>query len=207
MNTQLLESSESIPFDGGSSESHKTLIGNYLYNNTDSFFHSMKRIRWDVFATFKFRSNGFKGKSDRARYKRKDFLWTTMKELKVKLSLSNNDLPYFGTEEFNDEDEHHIHLLIHCKNPGKASIEETRTQLLQLLDPGIIIMPSDDSQTHVQTVESSNDALDYICKLEKGYTEDKPYHLSYGFVNFYHKHLRWITKRQVSQADFRNIQI
>jgi len=163
-----------------------------------AFYYSLSKIQWHLFLSIQFRKLGFKGKTESAFSRRKDWIQRIFKVTTRKLKLSNNDIQYFCFEERNLQVGSHLHIIAHCKRTDKASIESTRDTLLwllQKLNKTVIIPPN--HNLHVQKVNYTDKALKYCLKLKLD-EHEKPYFHSFGFIRFYHRYQNWM-KREKSK--------
>jgi len=171
-----------------------------VIDTTDSFYYSLKEIEWHIMLTLKFRRLGYKGKSKSAAWYRDDYLHSLMFKTKEKIGMSRNDLIYFGTEEYNDSSEFHIHTVVHIKNQINTPIESTRRSLMDSIDPKIVIIPapvknshpSDRLYRHCEIVDSSDRSLRYINKIQQSYDSGKRIFHDKGknFIQFYNGYMK-----------------
>jgi hypothetical protein len=147
----------------------------------DPFYYPLKEIEWHILLTLKFRTMGYKGKHPKACYKRGEYLKDLMIRAKKKLELSRNDLIYFGTEEYNESLEYHIHTVIHVKKPLDTPVETVRRTIMDIISPKIIIIPppirgshpSHRLYRHCEIADSSDKTLKYINKIKQSYDSGK----------------------------------
>ena len=147
----------------------------------DPFYYALKEIKWNILLTLKFRTLGYKGKHPKAYFQRGEYLKNLMIETKNKLEMSRNDLIYFGTEEYNESLEYHIHTVIHVKKPLDTPVETVRRTIMDIISPKIIIIPppirgshpSHRLYRHCEIADSSDKTLKYINKIKQSYDSGK----------------------------------
>lgn len=165
---------------------------NYIEGKYDkAFYYSLRKVQWNLFLSIQYRKLGLKSKTESSHKRRRDLIRRIFKITAGKLGLSNNDLQYFCFEERNQLIGSHLHLVVHCKRPDKASVEATKDTLLWLLQRlhRVIVIPNGHTK-HVQTVDYSDRTLKYCLKLKLDENE-KPFFHSFDFIRFYHRHLKW----------------
>jgi hypothetical protein len=161
-----------------------------------AFYHALKKIQWHLFLSIKFRTEGLIGESRSSMLMRREFVRKLFRLTINKLELNQNDLQYFAFEERNLDEGNHLHIVVHCKHPEKASVEATRQVMLQALEENgkFVIIPPDHSK-HIQLVDHSERVLRYCLKLKLDENEKSFFH-SLGFIRFYHRHLNWLEKKK-----------
>jgi hypothetical protein len=181
----------------------KRLIYNYILHKIDrAFYEPLSLIAWDFFVSLQFTAKKFRHNSDTSRKKRKMYIYQLFHRLNNKLNLSTNDIQWFCTEENNADDEYHCHIIVKCVYPDKSPLEQTRLALMDLINPQIVIIPSQTNSKgeplHVQTIYFQDRCLRYVLKTNWDQTEPKPYFHSFKFVRWYNRHINRAKKQTIT---------
>jgi hypothetical protein len=188
-----------------------------MISKTDSFYHGLKVIDWDIFLTLKFKRHKIDNYIDN------NFRKKSLEELMISLQRSlnqhptcikPNDIIYFASEEMNLDALYHIHTLIHVKRKSGVDPEVVRKRLVDLVaqtrdhdDRKVYVTPrrvkdtgrEDKVYKHCELVRSSRKVNWYINKVQGNYDAGKRIFFnkmdmgkSSPFFIFY----RWVLKQK-----------